>query len=71
MESEGLTDFSVVVFDPTGEIAFKSSDPNFKWDGRDIRTGEFVSSGTYMYMVSAYDADGNPYPIYERLTVNR
>ncbi len=71
LESEGLTDFSIVVFDPAGEIAFQSNNPDFKWDGRDIRTGEIVQSGTYMYMVSAYDSEGNPYPIYERLTVNR
>ncbi len=71
LESEGLTDFSIVIFDPAGEIAFQSNDPDFKWDGRNIRTGEIVQSGTYMYMVSAYDSEGNPYPIYERLTVNR
>ena len=71
LESEGLTDFSVVVFDPTGEIVFQSNDPDFKWDGRDRRSGEIVASGTYMYMVSAYDSEGNPYPIYERLTINR
>ena len=71
LESEGLTDFSVVVFDPTGEIVFQSKDPDFKWDGRDIRSGEIVASGTYMYMVSAYDSEGNPYPIYERITINR
>lgn len=71
LESEGLTDFSVVVFDPTGEIVFQSKNPDFKWDGRDIRSGEVVASGTYMYMVSAYDSEGNPYPIYERITINR
>lgn len=71
LPSEGLTDFSVVVFNPTGDIVFQSNEPNFRWDGRDIRSGETVKSGTYMYMVSAYDSEGNPYPIYERLTINR
>lgn len=71
LESEGLTDFSVVVFNPNGDIVFQSNDPTFSWDGRDIRTGEMVKSGTYMYMVSAYDSEGNPFPIYERLTINR
>jgi gliding motility-associated-like protein len=69
LESEGLTDFSIVVFDPNGEIVYKSSDANFKWDGRDIRTNELVPSGNYMYMVSAYDSDKNPYPIYESLRI--
>ncbi|MDG1331319.1 MAG: gliding motility-associated C-terminal domain-containing protein [Crocinitomicaceae bacterium] len=69
LESEGLTDFSVVVFNPNGDIVFQSNDSNFRWDGRDIRTGDMVASGNYMYMVSAYDSEGNPYPIYERLTI--
>lgn len=68
--SEGLTDFSIVVFNPKGDIVFKSNDPNFRWDGRDMKTGEMVPTGdNYMYMVSAYDSDGNPYPIYERLRI--
>ena len=71
LESEGLTDFSVVVFNPNGDIVFQSNDPAFSWDGRDIRTGEMVKPGNYMYMVSAYDSEGNPFPIYERLTINR
>lgn len=70
LESEGLTDFSVVVFNPSGEIVFQSNDPAFRWDGRDMRSGEIVEPGTYMYMVSAYDSEGNPFPIYERLTIN-
>ncbi len=71
LASDGLTDFSVVVFSPTGEIVYQSNDPDFKWDGRDLRTGNMVETGTYMYMVSAYDSEGKPYPIYERLTINR
>ena len=71
LESEGLTNFSVVVFNPDGDIVFQSDDPAFSWDGRDIRSGDMVDPGTYMYMVAAYDAEGNPYPIYERLTINR
>lgn len=68
--SEGLTDFSIVVFDPKGNIVFKSNDPDFRWDGRDMKTGEMVPTGdNYMYMVSAYDSNGNPYPIYERLRI--
>jgi gliding motility-associated-like protein len=71
LESEGLTDFSVVVMNASGDIVFQSDDPAFRWDGRDIRTGDMVESGTYMYMVSAKDADGEPSPIYERLMIKR
>ncbi len=71
LESEGLTDFSVVVFNPSGDIVFQSNDPAFRWDGSDMRTGEMVESGSYMYMVSAYDTEGEPFPIYERLMIQR
>lgn len=71
LESEGLTDFSVVVMNTTGDIVFQSDDPSFRWDGRDMRTGEMVESGSYMYMVSAKDAEGDPSPIYERLMIQR
>ncbi|MFK7785733.1 MAG: gliding motility-associated C-terminal domain-containing protein [Crocinitomicaceae bacterium] len=71
LESEGLTDFSVVVFNPSGDIVFQSNDPAFRWDGSDKRTGEMVESGSYMYMVSAYDSEGEPFPIYERLMIQR
>lgn len=70
LESRDLTDFSIVIFNSKGDIVYKSTDANFKWDGRDIRTNELVPSGeNYMYMVSSYDSEGNPYPIYERLRI--
>lgn len=69
LESEGLTDFTIVVFNPEGEIVYTSNDPNFRWDGRDIRTNLIVPPGNYMYMVTAYDSEKNPYPIYERLEI--
>lgn len=69
LESEGLKDFSIVIFDPKGDIVFKSADPAFSWDGYDMRTGKLVPAGKYMYMVSAYDSEGNPFPIYEQLTI--
>lgn len=71
LESEGLTDFSVVVFNPAGDIVYTSDNPNFRWDGRDIRTNVIVPEGNYMYMVTAYDSEGNPYPIYERLEIKK
>lgn len=69
LESYNLKDFSVVIFNPSGDIVFQSKDASFRWDGRDMRTGELVKSGNYMYMVSSYDTEGNPHPIYERLTI--
>ena len=69
LKSEGLVEFSVVVMNSNGAVVYKNSDSSFSWDGRDVRTGKMVPSGNYMYMVSAYDAERNPYPIYERLSI--
>ena len=69
LKSEGLSDFNIVVFDPKGNIVFESKDPAFVWDGRDMRTGKLVPPGNYMYMVTAYDSERNPFPIYERLEI--
>ncbi len=69
LESEGVTNFSIVVLDPKGDIVFKSEDPAFVWDGRDMRTSKLVPPGFYMYMVSTDDSEGNPFPIYERLEI--
>jgi gliding motility-associated-like protein len=71
LKCDGLTDFSIVVMNASGDIIYRSEDPAFRWDGRDIRSGNMVESGVYMYMVSANDANGKPLAIYERLTIKR
>ncbi|MFN0202363.1 MAG: PKD domain-containing protein [Bacteroidia bacterium] len=41
------------VFDRWGRIVFSSTDPNFKWNGKDIKTAQDVPEGVYTYYVKA------------------
>ena len=70
IESELLTEFSVVVLDLNNQVIFKSSDPNFKWDGR-MLNGDIAPSGTYVYYVTAIDQFGNAVQKHSSLRINR
>ena len=70
IESESLTEFSVVVLDFNNQVIFKSSDPNFKWDGR-MLNGDIAPSGTYVYYVTAIDQLGNAIQKHSSLRINR
>jgi len=70
IESEALTGFSVVVLDLNNQVIFKSSDPNFKWDGR-MLNGDMAPSGTYVYYVTAIDQQGNAVQKHSSLRINR
>ncbi|MEN9699229.1 MAG: hypothetical protein RLZZ301_427 [Bacteroidota bacterium] len=49
--SAEITDFSIVVLNHQNQVIFKSSDPNFNWNGIDL-SGEKTASGTYIYFVT-------------------
>ena len=70
IESEALTGFSVVVLDLNNQVIFKSSDPNFKWDGR-MLNGDMAPTGTYVYYVTAIDQQGNAVQKHSSLRINR
>ena len=70
IESELLTGFSVVVLDLNNQVIFKSSDPNFKWDGR-MLNGDMAPTGTYVYYVTAIDQQGNAVQKHSSLRINR
>ena len=70
IESESLTEFSIVVLDLNNQVIFKSSDPNFKWDGR-MLNGDITPSGTYVYYVTAIDQFGNAVQKHSSLRINR
>ena len=70
IESEGLLDFNIVVISNTNQIVFTSQNPDFRWDGRDLK-GEKVPSGTYMYYITAKDSNENPVKEFSSLTIRR
>jgi gliding motility-associated-like protein len=53
-----IEDVSVVIFNRNGEIVFKSTDPNFNWNGRNMMDEPCVS-GAYLFMLTARDLQGN------------
>ena len=55
--SEGLSDFSVVVLNGSNEVVFKSSDPNFNWDGK-TPNGADAPEGNYLYFFTAKSPTG-------------
>jgi gliding motility-associated-like protein len=51
IKANDVKDFNIKVFTRFGELLFQSSDPNFKWDGRNPK-GERLMSGAYLYSVT-------------------
>ena len=49
------------IFNLWGKVVFKTNDPDINWDGRDIDSKRFVSSGVYYYIGELYEewATGN------------
>ena len=47
-----VTDFSLVVLDQNNQVVYKSTQPDFKWDGTDV-SGEKLTRGYYIYFVTA------------------
>jgi gliding motility-associated-like protein len=50
--SHVIEDFSIVVLDAQNKVVFKSSDPEFSWNGTDLGE-EKLPRGNYIYFVSA------------------
>jgi CHU_C Type IX secretion signal domain len=47
-----VDDFEITIYNRWGIEVFKSKDPNFVWDGKDL-SGEYLLTGTYVYIVKA------------------
>lgn len=71
IESEGLLDFSVVIMNDKGEILFESNAPDFRWDGRDRKTGLVADEGVYFYIITAKDELGNTISKHQRLQLKK
>jgi len=56
LDDYGLKDFNLVVLNSRNEVVYQTNDPNFRWNGTDMK-GVPVPDGNYIYMVTAYDAN--------------
>lgn len=65
-----LRDFQLVVLNKRNQVVYQTNDPQFKWDGSD-NVGNPVPVGEYYYMVTAYDVNGKPVNVSNRLTIVR
>ena len=53
-----MKDVSVVIFNSKGEVVYKTTDPDFNWNGRNMMD-EPCPSGGYLFMLTAKDKQGN------------
>lgn len=58
VNTEGLTEFSLVVLDQRNKIIYTTQDSAISWDGLGL-SGDPVLSGNYVYFITARDATGN------------
>ena len=53
--------FRLDIFDRYGSVIYSTTDPNFKWDGKNQNTGNELISGAYTYNISYSDFEGRNY----------
>lgn len=70
LNTEGLTDFNVVVLDAANKLVYSSTDPNFKWNGS-LLNGDPAPAGTYQYYFTAKDENGTWCNQFSSLTLLR
>ena len=70
LDSQGLTDFNVVVLDAANKLVYSSTDPNFKWNGT-LFNGDPAPAGTYQYYFTAKDENGTWCNQFSSLTILR
>jgi len=70
IESENLTGFSITIINAENKVVYQSSDPNFKWDGRNTY-GEPVADGNYVYFITAREFGGDKPKRYSPLLIKR
>lgn len=70
VNTEGLTEFSLVVLDQRNKIIYTSQDTTISWDGSGL-SGDAVPSGNYVYFITARDATGNLVTKHSLLRIER
>ena len=68
IESENIEEFYIMIYSKANIKLFESSDPNFKWDGFDMR-GQKVPRADYYYLIKAVGKDKVPYSLPGQLRV--
>lgn len=66
---KGLQDFVLTVLNEKNETVFRTTDPDFKWDGRDQQGNLLPAGNKYVYFFSGKDGQGNPVTRYNKLEI--
>ena len=51
----GVAKVDMKIYNRVGKLVYKTEDPDINWDGRDIDSKRFVSSGVYYYICEVYE----------------
>ena len=51
----GVKRVNMQIINRTGKLVFKTENPDINWDGRDIDSKRFVSTGVYFYVCELYE----------------
>lgn len=70
LDTDGLTDFNVVVLNAANTLVYSSTDPTFKWNGT-LLNGDPAPAGTYQYYFTAKDENGTWCNQFSSLTILR
>jgi gliding motility-associated-like protein len=65
---EGLKDFSLIILDKNNKRVYSTTDPNFKWNGKDF-SDNLVPKGQYIYFFTGIDSKGNTISKSNSLTI--
>lgn len=68
VESEGLSDFSIVIMDQQNKMVYSSDHSDFKWNGHNLN-GDLVPVGKYIYFIVAKSKSGELVKKYQSLEV--
>ena len=69
IESQGIDEFNLTIFNDKQEIVYQTDDASFEWDGIHWKKNIPVESGDYYYVIIAKDAAGNTINKHEGLEI--
>jgi gliding motility-associated-like protein len=67
IEGDGMTNFSIKIFNRWGELIFESDDQNVSWNGN--HSGKSASKGVFAYTLTYNDNSGTPQVVSGNITV--
>lgn len=67
IQSKGIEEFNIIIYDLSGKEVFQSNDPDFRWNG-ELPDGS-KKAGKYGYVINAVGEDGRLIPKQGMITV--